>query len=159
MGEVSGDPMPVRRSADRGRSALRRGVRHRHRGGVAAALQREEGSAVAEFPLLAVLIVVIALAVIQGAVILHTRNTLIDASVQGAHHASLVGNTPEDGADRTRMLISQRLGRGIDARVTASQAPDGMIDVQVSATFPLVGLYGPAGAMTVDGRAIAEDRW
>ena len=46
------------------------------------------GSAVAEFPMIAVLIIVMALAVVQAALILHTRNTLIDAAVQGADHRS-----------------------------------------------------------------------
>lgn len=129
------------------------------RSSLRAALRREDGSAVVEFPLVAVLIVVIALAVIQAAVVLHTRNTLIDASVQGAHHASLVGNTPQDGAERTRRLIEERLGDGVDTEVTAVQGEDGVIDVRVRATFPLVGLYGPAGALQVHGRAIDEGTW
>src|SRR5699024_518001 len=48
------------------------------------ALRSDRGAAVAEFPLVAVLIIVIALAVVQSALIMHTRNTLIDAAVHGA---------------------------------------------------------------------------
>ncbi|EWS80826.1 pilus assembly protein [Brachybacterium phenoliresistens] len=123
------------------------------------ALRAEDGSAVVEFPLVAVLILIIALAVIQAAVILHTRNTLIDASVQGAHHASLVGNDLQDGEERTRQLIDQNLGGDLDVEVSAVQGEDGIIDVRVSAAFPLVGLYGPRGTLQVDGRAIAEETW
>lgn len=123
------------------------------------ALRDEEGSAVVEFPLLSVLLIVIALAVIQASVIMHTRNTLVDASVQGAHHAALIGNTPEDGAQRTRELIAQRLGPDVASEVTAVQDDDGTIDVQVHAVLPLVGLYGPSGMLVVDGRAISEESW
>lgn len=109
--------------------------------------------------MVAVPIVMIALMIIQAALIVHTRNTLVDAAVQGAHHASLVGSSPQDGAERAERLIDERFGGGLDAEATAVQGPDGVIRVQVSATLPLVGLFGPAGAMTVQGRAIDEESW
>src|SRR5690625_5486256 len=56
------------------------------------ALRSDDGAAVAEFPLVAVLIIIIALGVVQAAMIMQTRNTLTDAAVQGAHHASLEGS-------------------------------------------------------------------
>jgi hypothetical protein len=109
--------------------------------------------------MVAVLIVMIALLIIQAALIVHTRNTLVDAAIQGAHHASLVGSSPQDGADRAERLIDQRFGAGMDAEATAVQDPDGTVRVQVSATLPLVGMVGPAGAMTVQGRALDEEAW
>lgn len=113
----------------------------------------------AEFPMVAVLIIMIALMIVQAALIVHTRNTLIDAAVQGAHHASLVGASPQDGADRAERLLEQRFGGGLDAEATAVQDEDGVIRVEISATLPLVGLFGPAGGMTVQGRAIDEEAW
>ena len=109
--------------------------------------------------MVAVLIILIALMIIQAALIVHTRNTLVDAAVQGAHHASLVGSSPQDGAERAEQLITERFGGGLGAEATAEQGADGVIRVQVSATLPLVGLFGPTGAMTVQGRAIAEESW
>ncbi|GAA1485800.1 TadE family protein [Brachybacterium fresconis] len=122
-------------------------------------LRGEEGSAVVEFPMVAALIVLIALGVVQAALIVHTRNTLIDAAVQGAHHASLVGASPEDGAERAERLISDRFGDSFQADATAAEGADGTIEVEVSATLPLVGLFGPAGTLTVEGRAIDEETW
>lgn len=127
--------------------------------GALCRLREDRGSAVAEFPLVAVLVIVIALAVVQAAVVLHTRNTLTDAAVQGAHHASLIGAAPADGAERTEDLIVQRLGPGFDAQVEAEQAADGTITVHVRATLPLVGLFGPAATLRAQGRAVDEESW
>ncbi|MDN5820905.1 MAG: pilus assembly protein [Brachybacterium sp.] len=109
--------------------------------------------------MVAVLIIMIALMIVQAALIVHTRNTLVDAAVQGARHASLVGSSPQDGAERTERLIDERFDGGLDAEATAVQDPDGVIRVRVSATLPLVGLFGPNAAMTVQGRAIDEASW
>ncbi len=145
-----------------GRRPRGRGTPEAGRGreqGLAARLREDGGAAVAEFPLVAVLIVMIALLVIQAALIVHTRNTLVDAAVQGAHHAALAGSTPQDGADRAERLVDGRFGRGLDAEASAVQDDDGTIRVQVSATLPLVGLIGPAGALSVEGRAVDEEAW
>jgi len=109
--------------------------------------------------MVAVLIVLIALLIVQAALLVHTRNTLVDAAVQGAHHASLIGSSPQDGAERAERLIEERFRGGLDADATATQGPDGVIRVEVSATLPLVGLLGPAGAMNVQGRALDEASW
>ncbi|MFC7376282.1 TadE family protein [Brachybacterium sp. GCM10030267] len=113
----------------------------------------------AEFPMVAVLVIMIALGVVQAALIVHTRNTLIDAAVQGAHHAALVGSTPQDGADRTERLIEDRFGSALEAESTAVQDPDGTIHVEVTAELPLVGLFGPSAGLTVQGRSIDEESW
>lgn len=122
-------------------------------------LRREDGAAVAEFPLVSVLIVLIALAVIQAALILHTRNTLIDAAVQGAHHAALVGSTPEAGAARAEALVDDRFGQSLGAEAIATVEDDGTIRVRIEATLPLVGLLGPSAGLQVEGRAIDESTW
>lgn len=123
------------------------------------ALRADDGAAVAEFPLVAVLIIVIALGVVQAALIMHTRNSLTDAAVQGAHHASLVGSEPEDGARRAEQMITDRFGSGLEARAAASQDETGIIRVQVTATLPLVGLFGPSAGLSVEGRALDEEAW
>lgn len=131
----------------------------RPRSRLRTALRADDGAAVAEFPLVAVLIIVIALGVVQAALIMHTRNTLTDAAVQGAHHAALVGSTPQDGAQRAERLIDERFGRGLDAEATATLDETGTIRVQVTATLPVVGLLGPAAALSVEGRALDEEAW
>lgn len=120
-------------------------------------LRSEQGSAVVEFPLITVLILLIALAIIQAALIMYARNALTDAAVQGAHHASLVGNTPADGAARTQRLVDERFGGAYDATATAREDATGRITVEVTAAIPLVGLLGPSGTLMVDGHALDED--
>ena len=142
--------LPARGPAEPRRRAARR---------LAARLREDEGAAGAEFPMVAGLLVMIALLVIQAALIVHTRNTLVDAAVQGAHHAALAGSTPQDGAQRAQQLVDERFGRGLEAEATAVQEDDGTIRVQVDATLPLVGLIGPAGALSVEGRAVDEEAW
>ncbi|WP_241237431.1 TadE/TadG family type IV pilus assembly protein [Brachybacterium saurashtrense] len=136
-----------------------RGARHRAGDRIRRRLAAEDGAAVAEFPMVAVLIIMSALMIVQSALIVHTRNTLVDAAVQGAHHAARAGASPQDGAARAEHLIEERFGDGLGAEATAVQGEDGVIRVQVSATLPLVGLLGPSGAMSVQGRAIDEEAW
>lgn len=119
-------------------------------------LRSDAGSAVVEFPLIAVLILVIALATMQAAVLIHTRNSLLDAAIQGAHHASLLGSSPQDGADRAEQLVAQRFGDAYDVDVQAQEDAAGRITVQVTAAIPLVGLLGPGGTLVVAGHALDE---
>lgn len=151
-GRSGGSPAcSARRRHRRAQSASPRTLRDR--------LGAENGAAVAEFPLVAVLIIMIALAVIQAALIMHTRNTLIDAAVQGAHHAALVGSTDQDGAERAEQLIHQRYGDSLAADATVDRDEDGVIRVRVDATLPLVGLFGPSGSLQVEGRSMDEEAW
>lgn len=105
------------------------------------------------------LIVVVAVAVVQVALVVHTRSMLTDAAVQGAHAAALEGNTLDDGIGRAHQVVTQSLGAGYDAEVTATQDPDGLIRIEISATLPLVGMLGPGGTLHTDGHAIAEESW
>lgn len=53
------------------------------------------------------------------------------------------------------------VGAAVEGGVSdgAVEVGDGVIRVQVSATLPLVGLFGPTGAMAAQGRAIDEESW
>ncbi|MDQ2661335.1 MAG: pilus assembly protein, partial [Actinomycetota bacterium] len=63
-----------------------------HPAGVRRLAQRltrdERGSAVAEFTLVGILLTVLALAVVQLALALHVRNTMLDAAAEGARYAA-----------------------------------------------------------------------
>lgn len=123
-----------------------------------ARLRDDRGSAVVEFPMVTVLILLITLAVIQAAVIIHSRNLLIDAAVQGAHHASKVGATTQDGEERAQMLIDQRFSDSFEAQARATSDGE-LITVTITATLPVLGIYGPAGGLEVSGRAVDEESW
>jgi Flp pilus assembly protein TadG len=121
-------------------------------------LADERGSAVAEFTMVAGLLVVLVLSVIQLALGLHVRATLADAAAEGARHASLIGSDASAGVARTRELITTALGPGYAERVwasTASVADLETIEIRVAAPLPMLGLLGPV-ALEVTGHAPLE---
>ncbi len=121
-------------------------------------LADERGSAVAEFTMVAGLLVVLVLSVIQLALGLHVRATLADAAAEGARHASLIGADASAGVARTRELITAALGPGYAERVSASTASVvGLetIEIRVAAPLPVLGLIGPV-ALEVSGHAPLE---
>lgn len=121
-------------------------------------LADERGSAVAEFAMVAGLLVALVLSVVQLALGLHVRATLADAAAEGARHASLVGADAAAGVARTRELITTALGPGYAERVTAGTATVAgleTIEIRVAAPLPVVGLFGPV-ALEVTGHAPVE---
>jgi Flp pilus assembly protein TadG len=122
-------------------------------------MRGDDGSASVEFVLVGVLLTALTLAVIQLAFALHVRNTLLDAAAEGARFAALAGNSPEDGADRTRKLIETAIGDDYAADVSAGYTEYlgvGATRVTVSAPLPLVGPFGLPRSLEVTGHAAAE---
>lgn len=121
-------------------------------------LTDERGSAVAEFTMVAALLVVLVLSVIQLSLALHVRATVADAAAEGARHASLVGADAAAGVERTRALITTAIGSQYAAQVSASTATIAgleTIEIRVTAPLPLFGLLGPT-ALEVTGHAPVE---
>ncbi len=106
------------------------------------------------------LVLLLVMGVVQLTLALHVRNTLIDSASEGARYGALEGRTPADGAARTRDLVRGSLAERYAAAVTASRVEhDGveLVQVQVRAPLPMIGLLGPTGGLTVSGHAIAEE--
>lgn len=118
----------------------------------------ERGSAVAEFAMVAGLLVVLALSVVQLSLGLHVRATLADAAAEGARHASLVGADADAGVARTRELITAAIGpdyaRGVSATTATVEGLE-TIEIRVAAPLPVLGLIGPVG-LEVTGHAPVE---
>lgn len=125
--------------------------------GVLTRLRDERGSAVVEFPMMAVLIVGLALTLCQIALFIHVRNGLTDAAVQAAHYGALYGNTAADGCARAEEITERRFAGLLTASSSCSTAPDGRIVVTIRADLPLVGFIGPHAGLVVDGHALNED--
>lgn len=122
-------------------------------------LRHDEGSAAVEFVLVGVLLTVLTLAVIQLGFALHVRNTLLDTAAEGARFAALAGNSPEDGAERTRQLITTAVGAGYADHVSAGYTEYlgiAATQVTVNAPLPLVGMFGPPRSLEVTGHAAVE---
>lgn len=135
------------------RGVARSGLRRR------AALDRDRGSAAVEFVLVGALTTIVFAGVLQLALALHVRTTLIDCAAEGAHQAALVGNTLPDGVARTEDLITTALAPDFARDVTARRlVVDGVpvVEVTVTAPLPVAGLLGPGGRLSVTGRALDE---
>ncbi len=104
-----------------------------------------------------VLVVFLGLGVMQMALALHVRNTLIEAAAEGARLAARSDTSLSDGTARAESLAHASLG-GIDAQATAQTgilAGADTVVVTLTAPIPLIGLWGPAQT-TVQGTALAE---
>lgn len=121
----------------------------------------DRGSAVAEFVLVAAMLLALFLAVVQLGLALHVRNTLVAAAAEGARLGAAADRGPEDAAARTRELIAEALSERFAGAVSAVEVdgPAGrVIEVDVRATLPVVGFAGPARALAVQGHALEESR-
>ncbi|MDQ0209786.1 MULTISPECIES: TadE family protein [Arthrobacter] len=119
----------------------------------------ERGSAVVDFVLVGGLLTVFFLAVIQLALVLHVRNTLIDAASSGARYGTLADRTPADARERTADLIGTALNADFARDVSTSEASfQGIrtLEVTVRAPLPVIGLIGPVGALEVRGHAASS---
>lgn len=116
----------------------------------------ERGAAVVDFALVGGLLTVIFIAVVQLTLVLHVRNTLIDAAASGARYGTLADRNPEDAVARTEELIRGSLADfyGSDVAVGESTAAGvRTLEVVVRAPLPVIGLIGPAGMLEVRGHA------
>jgi Flp pilus assembly protein TadG len=121
----------------------------------------DAGSAAVEFVLVGILTTVLFAGVVQLALALHVRATLVDCAAEGARYGALDGSGPEAGAARTRELVASALAPSFAEDVRAERTTvDGLdvVRVTVSAPLPVLGLLGPGGVLTVEGHALQEDR-
>lgn len=122
-------------------------------------LARDEGSAIAEFVMVAALLTVLTLSVIQLGLALLIRNTVVDAAAEGARFGALADNSLTDGVARATDLIATALGPGYAKDITAgtgSYLGHPAVVVTVRAPLPLIGLIGLDGGLEVSGHAAIE---
>jgi TadE-like protein len=123
---------------------------------VAGRSEREKGSAVVDFVLVGGLLTMFFLAIIQLALVLHVRNTLIDAAASGARYGTLADRSVGDARQRTGELIHTALNadfaQDIQTREVSFQGLRAL-EVTVRAPMPVIGLIGPRGLLEVSGHA------
>jgi len=128
-------------------------------GRIRRALTDDAGSAPVEFVLVGVLLTFLTLAVLQLALALHVRNTVLDAAAEGARFGALADNDPRDAAPRTAELIATAVGadyaRDIEVREGTWMGAPAVI-VTVRTTLPLAGFLGIDRALEVEGHAARE---
>jgi len=119
----------------------------------------DRGSAVVEFVLVSVLVVALVAAVLQLALALHIRNTLVAAASEGARMAATTNRSPADGAVHTSRLIRATLPDAYADEVTGGYEDVGGVPtvvVEVRAQFPVLGWIGPGNTLVVKGHALDE---
>lgn len=143
------------RALDTRRKAPRPGKPVPHR----ATESREQGSAVVEFVLVGSLLTLFFLAIIQLTLVLHVRNTLIDAAASGARYGTLADRSAADAEERTRSLIQSALNVGFAQQVSTREVTyQGLrtLEVTVRAPMPVIGLIGPRDLLEVKGHAAVQ---
>lgn len=117
---------------------------------------RERGAAVVDFVLVGALLTLFFVSIIQLALILHVRNTLIDAAASGARYGTLADRSADDARRRTGELIGTALNadfaRDIQTREVVFQGLR-TLEVTVRAPMPVIGLIGPREGLEVTGHA------
>jgi len=119
----------------------------------------ERGSAVVDFVLVGALLTMFFLAIIQLTLVLHVRNTLIDAAASGARYGTLADRTASDAEERTRSLISMALNQGFAEQINTREVNvQGMrtLEVTVRSPMPVIGLIGPRDMLEVKGHAAIQ---
>ncbi|MFJ6454752.1 TadE/TadG family type IV pilus assembly protein [Paenarthrobacter sp. NPDC091669] len=109
-----------------------------------------------DFVLVGSLLTLFFMAIVQLTLVLHVRNTLIDAAASGARYGALADRTPADAQARTAELIHSALNSDFSGDIVCSDVMvDGArtLEVTVKAPLPVVGLVGPRGLLEVKGHA------
>lgn len=122
-------------------------------------LRQQRGAAVVDFVLVLVVVLPLFLGIVQLALVLHVRNTLVSAASEGARYAATVDRPLSAGVEKTRQHISMAVAGRFAEEVTASPAvvrgaPG--VRVRVVAEVPPLGLWGPAVRLVATGHAVEE---
>ncbi|MFC7402822.1 TadE family protein [Citricoccus sp. GCM10030269] len=110
----------------------------------------------AESVMVMALLSILFAAILQFCIIIHVRNTLIDAASAGARYGALGDQVPDDGAARTRDLLAGSIPGGEEAEVSAQLVGgDGttLVRVTVHTQMPMIGFLGGPVGLEADGHA------
>ena len=121
----------------------------------------DEGAAPVDFVLLAGLLTVLFLMLLQIGLALHVRNVLTSAAAEGARYGANADFADHEAAaaSQTRTIIATELAARFAGNVSATTISVGgapVVEVDVLAPMPLVGLWGSARTIHVRGHALQE---
>ncbi|GIU56877.1 TadE family protein [Arthrobacter sp. NicSoilC12] len=119
----------------------------------------ERGAAVVDFVLIGALLTLLFLAIVQLTLVLHVRNTLIDAAASGARYGTLADRNDGDAKERTVQLITAALNSDYARDVGTSESTfQGIrtLEVTVRAPLPVIGFIGPRALLEVKGHAAIQ---
>jgi Flp pilus assembly protein TadG len=119
----------------------------------------ERGSAVVDFVMVGGLLTMFFLAIIQLTLVLHVRNTLIDAASSGARYGTLADRDASDAEERAADLIGTALNAEFAQDISTAEVTfQGMrtLEVTIKAPMPVIGLIGPRDLLEVKGHAAIQ---
>lgn len=119
----------------------------------------ERGAAVVDFVLIGALLTLLFLEIVQLTLLLHVRNTLIDAAASGARYGTLGDRNDGDAKERTVQLITAALNADFARDVGTSESTfQGIrtLEVTVRAPLPVIGFIGPRAFLEVKGHAAIQ---
>jgi hypothetical protein len=114
---------------------------------------------VVDFVLVGGLLTMFFLAIIQLALVLHVRNTLIDAAASGARYGTLADRGAADAQERAANLIGTALNDEFARDISTAEVTfQGMqtLEITIKAPMPVVGLIGPRDLLEVKGHAAIQ---
>ncbi|WP_307038086.1 TadE family protein [Arthrobacter sp. B3I4] len=112
-----------------------------------------------DFVLVGALLTLFFLGIIQLALVLHVRNTLVDAAASGARYGTLADRNAADARERTAQLIGVALTSEFARDVSTAEttyAGIRTLEVTVRAPLPVIGLIGPREMLEVKGHAALQ---
>jgi Flp pilus assembly protein TadG len=124
----------------------------------------DHGSAVAEFALVSIVLVMLLLGVLQVGVYLHVRNVVAASAAEGARYGANADVDPAAGGARAAEIISRSLGPRTAAEVpcavpAAARASAGPALVVVTCQGALPVFFAPLGRLLplhLTARALRE---
>lgn len=119
---------------------------------------RERGAAVVEYVLVAILLIFVFLALVQLALVIHTRNVLVADAAEGARTAALRDSGLPAGERACTDLVRHAVGSAVRAPCTASYegtAPR-LVRMRVATSVPLLFVPGGHVRLDVSARALRE---
>jgi hypothetical protein len=128
-------------------------------------LTEDRGSAVVEFCLMSVLLLMLLFAVVQVAALFYVRSVAASAAADGARYAANAGVPPQAGGERATALLGQGLGPGMARQLPcvgglAEEAGSGLVTAEVRCRGTISSVFLPIGAlMSVDvsGQSLKDD--
>ena len=128
-------------------------------------LTDDRGSAIVEFCLMSVLLVMLLFAVMQVAALFYIRSVAASAAADGARYAANAGVSPQAGGERATALLGQALGRGMARQLPCAgalipEAGSGLTTAEVRCRGTLRSAFLPIGALVrvdVSGQSLKDD--
>ena len=128
-------------------------------------LTGDRGSAVVEFSLMSVLLVMLLFAVLQVAALFYVRSVAAAAAADGARYAANAGVSAQAGGERASALLGRALSRGMArelpcAGALVADADSGLITTEVRCTGTIRSVFLPLGALVrvdVSGQSLKDD--